>query len=435
MRTLFPYQQKVLDWARTQTNPALFCEMRTGKTIITIRLINVWRSKRVLVVAPLSVLASWEDELEKEEERSVSRIPEDKARWTLLNYEKLRSKKTELEGYDVVALDESTRARNPQAKTTKLCLAGFRDAKHRLILSGLPAPEGLQDYCTQFLFLTGAFCGCTNFWAFRNRYFYQEKYSYEWRPRLDRVGHVKAEIQRNAYVLSRKDAGSGERKIYEKRTVALNAAQEKLIKSIQNGFELRPAETTNWTVVCSSWLARVAGGHGSEWAVVNRAKAQELVALLQTELNREQVVVFFRFNKEIELCSSELSQAGISSRTMTGDTPPADRKELIYDFRRGAFSTFLVQLKVGKFGLDLSSADTAIYYSNGYSLEDREQSEDRIVHPSKKKPLLYIDLVSENSIDEDVLDALRQKKVQSAFFLRTVLDKFLKRRGLHARPA
>jgi len=77
----------------------------------------------------------------------------------------------------------------------------------------------------------------------------------------------------------------------------------------------------------------------------------------------------------------------------------------------------------------VASADTAIYYSNYYSFEMRTQSEDRIIHPLKQTPLLYVDLVTENTIDEDVVEILQTKKLRAVGFMRLLRRELMKKRG------
>jgi hypothetical protein len=80
----------------------------------------------------------------------------------------------------------------------------------------------------------------------------------------------------------------------------------------------------------------------------------------------------------------------------------------------------LAQVKCGKFGLDWSVASTAIYYSNPYDMEDRAQSEDRIVSATKTEPVLYIDLITKDTIDEEVTEVLRDKNVTARSFFNSI---------------
>jgi hypothetical protein len=87
-----------------------------------------------------------------------------------------------------------------------------------------------------------------------------------------------------------------------------------------------------------------------------------------------------------------------------------------------------MQLKCGKYGLNLSVSSTAIYFGNGFSFEDRAQSVERIAHPSKTDALLTIDLVARDTIDEDILNALRDKRAKSRSFTSRIVENFHKRR-------
>ena len=106
-----------------------------------------------------------------------------------------------------------------------------------------------------------------------------------------------------------------------------------------------------------------------------------------------------------------------------GKRPPEERNLWCQKFSKGEFRVLLVQLKCGKFGLDLSAASTAIYYSNGFSHEDRAQSEDRIEHPRKKEPLLFVDLLTKDSSDAKVLRMLKQKVAVGKSFYDEVLGR------------
>ena len=88
----------------------------------------------------------------------------------------------------------------------------------------------------------------------------------------------------------------------------------------------------------------------------------------------------------------------------------------------------MLQQKIGKFGLNLSHASTAVYFSNGFSREDRIQTEDRIEHTHKKEPLLLIDLVCRNSIDQTIVKTLTRKESVSQYYLAEKIVEDMKRR-------
>ena len=91
----------------------------------------------------------------------------------------------------------------------------------------------------------------------------------------------------------------------------------------------------------------------------------------------------------------------------------------------------LLQVAIGQYGLDLSTAQTCIYFSNSLSRKNRSQSEDRILLPGKREPLLYIDLTTAHSIDGDVQRLLRRKEKQSISMLELARELQRRRREDH----
>ena len=129
------------------------------------------------------------------------------------------------------------------------------------------------------------------------------------------------------------------------------------------------------------------------------------------------LVVWFAFNQELFAVRDDLKASGITCHTITGTTKLADREHRRRRFQAGKVRVILLQEKIGQMGMDLSAADTAVYYSNVYDYEVRAQSEDRIVHPAKTDPLLVIDLVTRGTVDEDVVDTLQDKSINSKTFV------------------
>ena len=432
LRPLMPHQHDALAYANKRSSVALFMEMRLGKTIVAIR----WaqrqakhRAGRILVVAPLAVLRTWQEELIKEGETSVTLkgkcVVGGQAQFFLINYELLRARPGLFQvDWDVIILDESTKIRNPQAQITKLLLHNRDRFPARAILSGMPAPESAQDFCCQMLFLHPEFLGAQNFWQFRHRFF--NLYGYDWVPRLGVLGKIRAAVHERAFVFTRKQAGIGSKKIYEKRYVEMSAAQRKQYKKIEKEFAYETKDhaeiQTKWNPVKLTWLARVAGGFNPDSLLVSDSKAREVLSLLKGELVQEQVIVWFRFNQELRHCDAVLRNEGIRSACITGETSQETRQDTVARFKEGALRVLCVQEKCGMFGVDWSCASTAIYYSNHYEAEARAQSEDRILHPAKSEPLLYIDLVTKDTVDEDVVATLQDKRITSAMFMTKFME-------------
>lgn len=399
-----------------------------------------------MVVCPLSTARTWQEELAKEgiPDTEVSLLlgsSEERwqafsarRKWNIINFEGLLSAPDLIREYhwNAVVLDESTRIRNPKAKTTRL-LVDRLSSDRRCILSGYPAPEGPLDYFEQFKFLHGQFCGFDNFWRYRNIAFTPIFQNYKWVPKHGFKDKIRNEVQRKAFVLSRKDVGLANEKIYQTRYVSMTTEQARLMKKLEEEFVLEmpngETKTTMFVPVKLLWMARLAGGYANEKGSWFESKFEELKNLLTTELSGEQVVVWFRFNAEIEHASRTLEKARITHASINGATDEATRAEFRKSFHEGKLRVLLLQQKVGMFGLDLSCASTAIYFSNGYSSENRRQSEDRIEHPLKREQLLLIDLVTEDTVDEDIAKILQRKEKVSMYYLTQQLATAIRRRN------
>jgi|GEM_PF-1930314 len=450
-RLPLPHQSEALDYGELLREIALFMEMRLGKTMVAIRwLLAKGDALLNLIVAPLSVLYVWKEELALEgihnvyiltgsQEKRMEIIKKHKNGWFLCNYEGLTINKNKKKGtprrpsqilirqWDSIILDESVRIKSPKAFIT-ICLLKHSYAKYKAILTGLPAPEGPQDYFCQMKFLHGGFMGESNYWAFMNRYFRKDFKGWNWTPHHNTRVKIKECIHEKAFVRTRKQAGIGSPKIYEKRYVEMSSKQKKAYNKLEEQFIYEAydkTKETKWITTNMIWLARLAGGFDPDGDKVSDEKIKELRSLLETELKEESVVVWFRFNKEIKealkYLKKKIKKKNISCHYVAGDNK-SQRDEIISEFQKGKFRVLLFQIKCGQYGIKCSRASTAIYFSNNYDFNDRRQSEDRILHMEKKEPLLYIDLITKGTIDEAIVKALREKGATASYFMSRLLQ-------------
>lgn len=438
------HQRRALRYAQDRDRIALFMEMRLGKSPVSIR----WASddRRVLLVAPLSTLLgqlNWHGELVREgitptmlpnvrrqdRERILrpSRIRDGrlKRRWATgwfgVNFEALRTQPFILDApWDAIIIDESTRIRSPRAQVTKLLLARASHIPRRAILSGLPNPETPMDYFCQFKFLDGEFMGFDNFWAFKQSLFRQTYPQWNWQPKSGVRQRIKEAVHERAFVLTRKQAGVGSDKVREQRSVPLNAAQKRAIKEIRKEYAIDGTET-KWAPVAHLWQQRLAGGfHPITKELLSDAKVRLAEELVMDEFRRQSIVMWFRFNHEIDFFYKWMKKRNRKLRVERVHGNVKDSKQIrgpVQDrFQDGFTRLVLLQIKLGKFGWNLSKSSTAVYYSNSYEFEDRSQSEDRIIHLTKRDPCLYVDLVTVGTPDEAVVDALSDKRITARQF-------------------
>ncbi len=441
MIELYPYQQRAVAYAKRTRSPAFLMEMRLGKTPCGIKCgTDLYDVRTALVVAPLTTFKGWKDFLwaegepwvdldqvkpKEREEAIVTWFENPHRSWMLCNYEKLRIYPELAEmPIDYVLMDESRKIANPASQISKLVTKGFRTARHRAILCGLPAPESEIEVFQQFKFLDGGFMGCTSYWQFRARYYQPDEYG--WSPKKGTRKLIKEAMHERAFVLTRKDAGIGSKKMVTRRTVQMSPEQLKIYRDVQKDYAWKPEddrwEETQWAMTAAQWLQRLCGGFTPDGLrVVSDAKVREMLYLFSGDLKGERAVVWFKFRAELVYVRGELERQGYRCVTVDGSVSPADRELAISRFQRGDAQFFLATEKTAKMGVDCSVADVAIYYSNEWSVEDRLQSEDRIVNPGKTDPLLIVDLVYEGTIDEDVADKVRTR----GFEAKTLMMKHL----------
>ena len=455
-RELMPHQEEGKVFARSRDHFGLFMEMRLGKTLTTIRWAQETPDVRnIIVFAPNTVFDTWERELTKEGEYFVSAYLGKSSKikmatledafsplvlqparrvWVLLNYEFVRMQPdvVNLETIDTVILDESTVIKSPTTRTSVLFQYGFRHVRHRICLSGFPAPEGPSDFFPQFKFLHGKFMGTDNFYHWRSKYMEQNDMG-KWVPKIGNRDLIHRIVHEKAFFKRRADVKIGSKKIYETRRVILPKHAREEYNKIELDFATSSGDETEWSIVVDIWLAKLCGGfHPKTNEPFHDAKFDELMNLLENELAAEQVVVWFRFNHELQSVYEACRHRGIPAARLLGETPVAERSNVLGLVRTGKVRAVLAQIKLARFGIDLSPCDTAIYYSNSYSAQDRSQSEDRIISPVKDTPQLIIDLVAKDTVDEDVVEALVSKSADAISLMMKVKKRMLYRTNTKA---
>ena len=231
---------------------------------------------------------------------------------------------------------------------------------------------------------------------------------------------IRKTVGTRCHVLRRKDVKLDSPKIYEERSLELPRKYRKVYKEAEDLFILedtsgRELERTTHSVVQYQWMRQLCGGF-LEGKLVWDGKIKEVLALLDGELRSQSVVIWFDYNQEVRATKQALRKKGFTVAAITGATKRVrDRKVITDRFQQQKFQVLLLQQRVAQMGLDLSAADTAIYYSNPLAMLARMQTEDRIVQVVKKenRPLLYLDLVVRDSVDHDVYRALREKRFKS----------------------
>lgn len=450
-KKLREYQKRCFAYARKEKHPALFMEMRLGKTLVAIRRAVLYppmdprRGLKCLVVAPNSALGSWEDELISEKQtftylkgtakKRMETLKTSTTTWFLFNKEgHLALPEVAQYPWDVIILDESTFIKNPNAQVTKFFTGNFKNVPHKFVLTGTPNPEGDLDYVCQFMFLDNRFMGCSSFWEFRKKYYKPgpPHAPYDWTPKPGVSDAIAKYVAERSFVLRRKDVGLDKRKIRQIRYLDFDNETKKAYKKLECDWEVEyngKDFSTIWNGAVYSALRQMCGGFFMDKLSWN-GKLNELVSLLTGELKHEQVVVWFAHNNEIKAAIKALGKERVA--VIKGDISVARREEYRKQFQKGDIRILLVQLMCAEEGMNLSAADTAIYFSEPLGFKARKQTEDRILDVDQKGPLLFIYLLVRNSVDIDIHALQRVKGLENDISISKVLEQSLKKRLGHA---
>lgn len=451
LRKLYYHQRKILyELLQKRSGGILFLEMRLGKSLIVLRYVKTLNAYPVLIVSPSSALFSWEDELQqegisyinlgkgqagKEKRKALLEIEnhysntEYKPAVVLVNKEAWQNIGVLLKRipWCTVVLDESHFLKNPKAKVSKYFLdSSWKRVPHRFCLSGTPAETSL-DLFNQIIFVRLNWLGCVSYWQFRQKHFVQawDGYSYVLKRDSRKLLHYK--LHSSAIVLRRKDVNLDQKKIKEQRTVELPPQIRERYNQVLKEWELKTltGEVIQYRYIIQVFTALRQLSQGimpCDSGVVWSGKADLLLELLQDCWRGEQVVVWFSFVKSLYYVNNRLQKEGIKCCALCGDSSSQQREMAIKAFQNGELSVLLLQEQIGQTGLNLSCSSTAVYYSEPLSLSIKQQTEDRILSVQKKEPLLYVSLLTEDTIDLDIHKLLKDKHITSDLLLSKELE-------------
>jgi SNF2 family DNA or RNA helicase len=426
---------------------ALFMQMGTGKTLTSIHLIETLcyngYAKNTLVIAPLSIVNTWQQELDihtnsgdllvtpvvgaKPKRLKVLSHAEaslNPLKLFLINPEGVQSVEKELSkiDFDFVIVDESTMIKNRTAGRSKIIKKLFQNVKYKLLLSGNPIPKGGQEIFSQYEFIEPGVFG-TNYYRFVDHYFFKDYFNNVAGMQPGLKDEFESKFHEVSFVKRKDECLDLPPKIYETIEIEMAPEQRKLYKEMEKeAITFYEDQACAAPVVITKFLrlSQIAGGiiatkdENDDQDLKRFDKNPKLDQLISTisELPSEnQVVIWARFNEEIEMISEALTKADISNVTFYGKnrTTRDEGKAL---FREKQVRAFIGNPQAGGKGLnDLIGATYVIYYSNDFSSEARQQSEDRN-HRSGTKgdKVVYVDLVMKGTIDKQVIATLRDDR-------------------------
>jgi SNF2 family DNA or RNA helicase len=449
----FAHQKKALEMSWDKEVFAYFMEMGTGKSKVLIdniaMLYNAGKIDGALIVAPKGVYKNWFDSeipnhmpdyIEKKvglwrtdpNAKDLKPLFQTGAELHILimNVEAFSTKK----GVEFAAkflashktlmgVDESTTIKNPSAKRTQSILKLSKHTKYRRILTGSPVTKSPLDLYSQCQFLDPFLLDQSSYYVFRTRYAICRKINVSGRSVEIVVGYrnlaeLSEKLKPFSYRVLKDDCLDLPKKTFVKRTVELTDEQKKVYKQMKEeaiAF-LNGKMVTSATVITQLMrLHQITCGHfrsndGKVQDLKNN-RINQLMNILEEMEGKAVIWAHYRYDIEKIVAAISKEYGENSVVTYYGDTSTDDRQKAIKKIQdKDSSVRFIIGTpQTGGYGITLTGASTMIYYSNGYDLEKRQQSEARIDRIGQEKPMTYIDLICEDTVDTKIVESLRSK--------------------------
>ena len=323
----------------------------------------------------------------------------------------------------LLAIDESTTIKNPKAKRTKSILLLSKRAKYRRILTGSPVTKSPLDLYTQCNFLNEFLLGFSSYYAFRNRYANMIDKNFGGR-RVQLIGSYKnldelaTSIKAFSYRVLKEDCLDLPEKVYTRREVELTDEQEQAYATMKSAAlaSLKGKMATAPHVLTQLMrLHQITCGHlkndDETITEIKNNRLKELLYLLEEVEGK--VIIWANYIYDIKNIVKAISEeyGADSIVEYYGHVSAEQRQKNIEKFQDPTSKArfFIGNPQTGGYGITLTAANTVIYYSNGYDLEKRLQSEDRAHRIGQNKSVTYIDLIAPKTVDEKIVKALRKK--------------------------
>lgn len=471
--TAMKHQLTALQRMEGKRNYAVFAEQGTGKTFMTLadaeRLFIGNRIDALLVFAPRGVHSNWvlreiPKHLEIDSVCFAWKKPttkklkaaydalyfRDETRHALrvftINYEAMLTKAGKdavnefLNCFRVLAVaDESKKIANPKTKRTVAVIAAGRKAEARRILSGKPLTKAPMDLFSQFDFLQPGLLGTTSYRAFvaeyavlmdhdtpqfaaiarrigANAQFAQivetDSNGEKLYRNLDKLANM---VAPHTYRVRKDECLDLPEKIYKQVYFELDDEQRNVYDKLETQREFiskTDGEMSFEAIAARTKMKQVTSGFVNVYGqpeFLEPNKNPRMEAFIDVVENTEgQFIVWAIYREEIRQIAKVLESMGISVAQYHGGIKDDDREKAVDDFQAGKVRAFVCN-KAAYAGLTLTAAQTSIYFSTDYDNDIRSQSEDRCHRIGTTGHVLYVDLIAENTIDEEIARSIALK--------------------------
>lgn len=451
------HQMEALNQIWGNNEAALFMAMRTGKTFVAINwaaaLAMEGKVQGMIVVTLSAITFDWEDQLiehspiptnthtikagnKDRTQRWIDNQNDDGFKVMVLGVEALSQgnaweymRKFAMKHKCVMIIDESSSIKNSTSIRSKRIIDVGGLCKNRAILTGTPITQGIQDLFGQFKFLNWNIIGIKSEFAYRARYCIMGGFEQRQVVGYRHIGEIMDNVKPYVYQITTEEANPNlPEKIFELRLVEPNKTQKRLFKELGDK-NLMATNIDDLFLETETVLERmiryqqIAGGHfpygndeGGYDIIVIPETSPKLKAMMQDiEIlpKDTKILIWSVFRPEIELIVEALTKKyGLESCVQFhGGVDKDQRAANVRRFQTDPECRFFISNKSASKGVELSAADTHMFYSRSFSYEDNIQAEARTDSAKQEaESILYIDYRINLKIDKQIYKAYSTKR-------------------------
>lgn len=418
--TLRDYQVSGFEFFKTLSDyefgGILADEMGLGKTIQTIAFLLSNKDKKSIVITPTALIYNWKNELEKfaptlkvgilhavksEREKILDNIDNYDVLLTTYTTYKNDMDKYKNINFDYCIIDEAQNIKNPDAIITKAIKK--INAKVRFALTGTPIENNLMELWSIFDFIMPGYL--YNKSKFKSTFVNNEKNIIELKNLIKPfiLRRTKKEV-----ITELPD------KIEQKIIIDLEKEHKRAYKGYVNLITRKIKENNQDNITVFSYLTKLRQLCLSPELMVKNyqgknSKLDVLINIINDSSN-EKILVFSQFTKVLEVIGKRLNEENILYSYLDGKTSAKDRVKLVEEFNTNNNKVFLISLKAGGTGLNLTSANIVVHFDPWWNPAVEDQASDRAHRIGQKNVVNVIKLIAKDTAEERVINLQETKK-------------------------
>ena len=421
----------------------LFAEMRTGKTLGTILALIENRKSPILIICPCNALQNWYNWLLaqgfKEDKVSVvfgsqkkrsGELSKDRP-IVICNYQmSIKYKLKNLKKWRAIVFDESYMLSGVTAQITQYWIrGGIPDYQLRVAVTGDPAPENPLNFATQYFIVWGSFMGYNSYMHYYKDNWRKCEYSGKHIPlSITHCDKIRDYVQETAHCVTMDSLNLGSKFLYNACYFEINSAQKKIMVEVEKlrteakmfkGID--PLENPHMLKARAMERAVAGGMHPETHIIINNSKQKHIIEYY--EENKEPIVVLSTLKSPLFEFVRLCREKGLGIGLIHGTSGTPEEKEQVKDsFLSGEIGIIAGQTDAVCMNYDFSRASKTFYITNGYKRNPRSQSEKRTTNVGKKSPVEIIDMCYNDTLDELIVEKLRDKGELSYSFIDMAFD-------------